>query len=563
MNDALLAQMREAVAAGLKRRTLTKCSRWTENCVIMGKPFPGPFQWKHHPWTKGMHDSNAEWNIGQKAAQMGFTVVAMNKTFFHIDVNRYNCLYLLPTKTPDATDFSATRFDPLLELSPHLTKLFSDVKNVATKRAGSATLYIRGANSRSGLKSIPVSFIVFDEFDEMNQDNIPLAIERTSGQLYKQFWAISTPTVPEHGINGLFLDSTQEHFMFPCPLCQRMTELVWPDSLVICGESATDPDVEKSHIICKECKGTLRHEGKSEFFAKGEWIPFGHSDYNNRGFYINQMYSATIEPPRLAKAYFRGQSDLSAEQEFHNSKMGNPHVVKGARVDDTMITTAISKSTRRMDSPPPSNKWVMMGVDVGSWLHVEISAYKVARVGNDINVMSDCQVLWAGEVLQFEELDRLMKQWAVASCVIDQGPERRKAYEFACRFPGFVKLCYFGKGMNGKMITVDPDRTSHKITVDRTSWLDLGLGRFHTGTIILPPDVPAKYKEQIKSPVRVYRKDEYGNPVGDYISVSKTAKTMQDSATAQDHFGFARCYNEIALPLGACLMTNQSIERFL
>jgi len=211
---------------------------------------------------------------------MGFTVVAMNKTFFHIDVNRYNCLYLLPTKTPDATDFSATRFDPLLELSPHLTKLFSDVKNVATKRAGSATLYIRGANSRSGLKSIPVSFIVFDEFDEMNQDNIPLAIERTSGQLYKQFWAISTPTVPEHGINGLFLDSTQEHFMFPCPLCQRMTELVWPDSLVICGESATDPDVEKSHIICKECKGTLRHEGKSEFFAKGEWIPFGHSDYN-------------------------------------------------------------------------------------------------------------------------------------------------------------------------------------------------------------------------------------------------------------------------------------------
>lgn len=563
MNDALLAQMRETIAAGLKRRTLTKCSRWTENCIIMGKPFPGPFDWKHHPWTREMHDSQAEWNIGQKAAQMGFTVVAMNRTFFHIDVNRYNCLYLLPTKTPDATDFSATRFDPLLEISPHLTKLFSDVKNVATKRAGSATLYIRGANSRSGLKSIPVSFIVFDEYDEMNQDNIPLAVERTSGQLYKQYWAISTPTVPEHGINSLFLDSTMEHFFFDCPLCQKKTELIWPDSLVICGNDINDPDIVKSHIICKECKGELKHEGKPEFFAKGQWIPTGHNDYNNRGFYINQMYSPTIEPVKLAKAYFRAQSDPSAEQEFHNSKMGMPHVVEGARVDDEMINKAILKSNgHRKTSPPPSGMMVMMGVDVGKWLHVEISAYNVKRLGNDINVMSDCLVLWEGEVLQFEELDRLMHDWQVLQCVIDIRPEQRKAYEFACRFWGHVKLCMFGR-TTGKMISVNPAHDSHVVTVDRTSWLDLSLGRFHNGTIALPTDVSAKYKEQIKSPVRIYKKDEYGNPVGDYISVCKNSKAIEDSANAKDHFGFARCYNEIALPLGACLMTNQSIEKFL
>lgn len=552
------------MAAGLKRKTLNKCSRWAENCVIMGGSFPGPIRWDNYAWLQGMHDAESEWVIGQKAAQMGYSISAMNRTFYHMDVHRRSCLYLLPTKTPDASDFSSTRFDPQLELSPHLAKMFSDVKNVGTKRAGSATLYIRGANSRSGLKSVPVSFIVFDEYDEMPAENIPLAIERTSGQLYKQFWAISTPTVPDHGINILFQDSTQEHFFFNCPLCQKLTELIYPDCLKICGEHKNDPDVERTHIICKECKGELKHEGKKEFFRGGQWIPLGNDNYNYRGFYINQMYSPTIEPSRLARAYFDMQRDPSAEQEFYNSKMGLPHIVDGARVDDAMLDHAISKSNRRKnDAAPTRSRLNMMGVDVGKWLDVEIAQYRVERYGNDINLMSECEVLWQGEVLKFEELDQLMHDWSILQCVIDINPERRKAYEFACRFIGHVKMCQFGKSISGKMIDVKPGHDSHIVTVDRTSWLDLALGRFHNKTITLPVDTSQQYRDHIKSPVRVYRKDPYGNPIGDYISVSKGSKAIVDSQNAKDHFAFARLYCEIALPLGACIVTNQSIEKFL
>jgi hypothetical protein len=228
-----------------------------------------------------------------------------------------------------------------------------------------------------------------------------------------------------------------------------------------------------------------------------------------------------------------------------------------------MINHAISKSKRRRDDAPPPTKIIMMGVDVGKWLHYEIAEYRVQRMGNDINVMSDCNVLTQGEVLHFEDLDKLMVQWQVLQCVVDINPERRKAYEFACRFWGHVKLCQFGKSMTGKMIEIKPGDDSHTITVDRTSWLDLALGRFHTRTITLPVDTSQQYKDQIKSPVRVYKKDAYGNPVGDYISVSKNSKAIEDSKNAKDHFAFARLYCEIALPLGACLMTNQNIEKFL
>ena len=152
----------------------------------MGQPFPGPWSFKYHPWIEEMHDAEEEMIVGQKGAQLAFTECVLNKAFFNIDVKGVSVLYVLPANTPDASDFSKARFDPALELSPHLSKLFSHVKNIGHKRAGSANLYIRGSRSRSQLKSIPVGFIILDEVDEMQQANVPLAFERAAGQRTKQ-----------------------------------------------------------------------------------------------------------------------------------------------------------------------------------------------------------------------------------------------------------------------------------------------------------------------------------------------------------------------------------------
>ena len=203
---------------------------------MMGQPIPGLWTFKYHPWLRGMHDAEDRMCIGQKAAQLGYTEAVLNVTFFRLDVEQKSCMYVLPSRTPDASDFSSSRFDAALELSTHLQNLFCDVKNVGHKRAGSANLLLRGANSRGGLKSMPVAFLVFDELDEMNQDNVILGEERVAGQFDWQIWKISTPTAPNHGINAEFLLSTQEHFVFKCPCCSRLTRLIYPDCLVIEGE---------------------------------------------------------------------------------------------------------------------------------------------------------------------------------------------------------------------------------------------------------------------------------------------------------------------------------------
>lgn len=513
----------------------------------MGHPYPGVWTFEHHPWLKEMHDSKCISKVGQKSAQMGYTEWALNVAFHFIDIKRMDVLYVLPNTRPDAADFSSGRFDKALELSEHLSNLFSDVQNVGHKRAGSTNLYIRGSNARSGLKSIPVGLLILDELDEMTQENIPLAMERLMGQIERYDIKLSTPTIPDYGINYYFESSTQDHYSFPCPACSRWIELKFPDSLVVMGESDADPNVQKSYLICTECNATLHHEDKINFMKKAKWIP-QFPGRTEQGFYINQLYSMHLPPSVVARAFHNAKKDPAAEQELYNSKGGMPHIVAGARITDTMIDKCIG-NYRMLDFN--RSGLVTMGVDVGSRvIHVEIDNWQLGGYsGPDLNAYATCQVLAHLEVAEFEDLDKLMYDFAVRFCVIDSQPERRKALEFANRFHGRVYLCRYPVGINGRNVSLSSDDESI-INVDRTSWLDLSLGRFKNGTIVLPSNTTLEYKQHIKAQVRIPKKDANGNPVTRYETPGNRA----------DHYGHARNYAEIALPFSLGMGPSKDIR---
>lgn len=513
----------------------------------MGQPFPGPWTFDHHPWAKAMCDCEAERMVGQKAAQMAFTEVALNKVFYSIDVKGTSCIYILPASTPDASDFSTSRFDPALSLSTHLEGLFSDVKNIGHKRAGSANLFIRGSRSRSQLKSVPVGLAILDEVDEMKQENVPLAFERMSGQLEKQAYLLSTPTLPKFGINEFYINSTQDHFFFRCPHCSRLTELIWPDCFELIGEDQNDPRLQESFVKCKECKKKITPEEKAQALVEtGQWVS-GYTDRLTRGFYINQLYSKTVKPYEIAELFLKAQTNPADEQEFYNSKMGETRIVEGAKITDVHIDECMGNFKKQDISP--AHSLITMGIDVGKWLHVEVDRWALDSniSSGDITILAKCQVLADLKIQHFEELDQLMQQYRVAFAVIDANPERRKAMEFAQRFYGRVRMCFYGRGVSSKQIHLKEEE-EHSMTVDRTSWLDASLGRFRTRRISLPIDISTEYKNHIKEPIRVYEKDKDGNPVSRYVSVG------------DDHYAHARTYAEIALPLAANLSGHQNIS---
>lgn len=535
----------ERISMGLKNKSITTCSRWALNRRILGPPRPGPWTFKWHPWLREMHDSDATLNVGQKSAQMGYTETALNITFFLMDIKGWDVLYVLPATTPDASDFSAARFNGALDLSPHLKAMFHGTQNVGHKKSGTTNLYVRGSRSRAGLKSVPVAGLILDELDEMTQDNIPLAFERMSGQPEHIAWMISTPTVDNYGINKYFNKSTQEYFYFKCPHCSRHTNLQYPESIVITAEKYDDPKIRDTHLICKECKGKLEHQAKTEWLAKGQWVPT-HTDRDSRGFHISQLYSTTVSPVELAQAFISSQRDKSDEQEFYNSKLGIPHIVEGARLTDKDIDECTGDY---LTTGGLSSGFVTMGVDVGKFLHYEIDIWRIppneSTISTDLNVKSRAKVVAFGKAKDFTELDLLIAKYRVAFTVVDRNPETRAALEFAYRHPGHVRLCFYPNGIAGRQIILSQEEPS--LSVDRTSWLDLSLGRFKNRTITVPRNIDDEYRGHIKAPCRVYDKDRNGNPVGKYVS------------TEEDHYAHARLYSEVALPLAASLGVSQTI----
>lgn len=552
MSDELIDYFKKRLAAGLVRQSLTTCSRWAETCRIM-KEDADLVPWSHDrfPWLREMADSKAEENAAQKGAQLGVSEMLLNIGMFNNDVLGRDVLYVLPNQTPDASQFSAARFDPAIEFSPHLSRLYSDVKNVGHKRAGRANFYIRGSQSRAGLKSIPVAVVILDELEEMNQHHVPLAKERLSGQKEKLLWMASTPVLNNMGINKEYREGTQEHFFFPCPLCGRQTELLFPDCLEVIGDDPDSNIVSTSYLKCKECKGKLNHEEKNIWLSKGKWVPTI-LDKSKRTFYINQMYSTTIKPSHIAASFLRSKVSEADEQEFHNSKMGEPHEVAGARISDEMIHAC--KGTYLTKRRPSGNKIITMGIDVGRKCHYEVAEWTLAAYkGNDIHSTAHPVILDAGGIAvnaEMSELDALMKEYRVMSCVIDAHPDRRAAFMFSQRFMGYVRMCVYIVGLSGKQIQVDEKSNEPIIKVDRTSWLDQSLGRYRHGQITLPINIGFEYFEHLKNIVRVPAKDAQGNPINHYVT----------APNKQDHHAHARNYNEIALSFAANFQENIDVD---
>ncbi len=560
----LMQEFRMTIAEGLQSQSLTNCMRWAANRRVMSGDFSGGYSAKHHPWVTEMHNSKASFNYVMKGAQLGITEILINLAFYTIDMLQRDVLYVLPTSR-NASDFSKSRFNTALKLSPYLNGIFTDINSIELKQAGSNTLYIRGSRGDANLKSIPVSVLLLDELDEMSQRAIYLALTRLDGQLSKSVWGISTPTVPNFGIHKLFKDSTQENFCFKCPCCGRQTRLIWPDCVEIIGEGIHDPRCKESFLKCKECGGKLHQEAKPEWLRKATW-EVGNQNGNPdiRGFAISQLYSFTVNPGELVTAHFKGYGDEAANVEFHNSKLGYPYIGDGAKITEDDVEACIKGHSKEDKRPLLGDRLITMGVDQGKWNYVEIAEWYFDQYGNDLNVAAIPKVLY--ETKFHEEdwhiLDDLMYEWQIQACVIDADPQIMEARRFARRFANYVWLCRFRRGVTAKEIVVTDEGDGSPIaTVDRTNWFSAALGRFRQPRrILLPRDVSMEYREHIQAPIRTYvregtveekQKRQTNNLVARYIS------------TGPDHFALARVYNEIALPFAASRTQGEDIENFL
>lgn len=170
-------------------------------------------------------------------------------------------------------------------------------------------LVLAGANSASGLRSMPARYLFLDEVDaypldvEGEGDPISLAIKRTTtfGRRRKVL-ITSTPTLRDQSrVEKEFLRSDQRRYFIPCPHCGHMQWLRWrgyTDSddeqrakayrLVWIDEAKT-----RAGYLCgaADCGAIIEEHHKTKMLLAGEWGATATGDPGVRGYWLSSLYS--------------------------------------------------------------------------------------------------------------------------------------------------------------------------------------------------------------------------------------------------------------------------------
>ena len=393
-----------------------------------------PFQILNHEYQIDPLQGHYKRQCYKKGAQLGFTAIEILRTVHSMIYGRYpqGALYLFPTRD-DVTDFSRGRFKPLIEENPPIKRFVKNTDSVNIKRIGKAMLYLRGARvgqtiegekkSASQLKSIPVDAIRFDEVDEMDPEMVQLALERISHSEVQEEVYLSTPSIPEFGIDKLYQESDQRIWEIKCEKCGKYTclELEFPDCLV----RRPNGDVVR---ICVHCRDREIHP------RDGRWTALYPDNDEMVGWWISQLNSMYVNPKTILDLFENPPNGNISE--VYNSKLGMAHISVENRLTRNNVYRCCSEDAMGVTDKGPC----AMGVDVGRELHVVIGKRIAER---------QWKIVKMARVESLMDVHDLASRFNVRCGVIDLYPETRKVRDFSLVEPYDVYGCDYREHQKG------------------------------------------------------------------------------------------------------------------
>lgn len=452
----------------------------------------GQFTVTGHEYQIEPMQSPSRVRVWKKGGQMGFTEIEVLRTLHGMIYGHYpkGVMYLFPT-SDDVSDFSKARFQPLIADNPdaigsHVQS--TDAANI--KRIGSGMLYLRGAKSTQmiegikkdapKLRSVPADKVVFDERDLMDDAMIEMALIRMAHSEIKEEAYLSTPSIPDYGIDRMYEESNQCIWMIKCEKCGRecCLELDFPE----CVQVGKDG---KARRVCVKCGAEL-------IPGAGYWVP-RYKDREIDGRWIGQLNLLSVDPGDILKKFQNPPN--GNPQEVYNSMLAMAYISAENRLTTSDVYICCGQEIMRTHDYGPCG----MGVDVkGSELHVVIGK-RVAQGRR--------RIIWIGTVPEFEDLHDLVKRFNIRFAAIDYLPETRKAREFQKTSGIGAYLIYYRDSVKqGERI----DDVSAVMDVARTEICDVTHKAVMDKLYILPRRSPIMedYAKQMSNLAKVLEVDD-------------------------------------------------------
>lgn len=471
---------------------------------------PGKWRTSRTPYLKDIMDdlstvSPIQEVIVMKGAQVGFTELGNNWTGYVIDHAPGPMLSVMP-RDEDAKKNSKIRIAPMIESSERLSMRVKDARTrdsgntVLQKDFAGGVLYMTGANSAAGLRSMPVRYLNLDEVDEYpgdlegQGDPVGLARKRTATfSSKKKILMGSTPTIEGRSrIESAFKQTNQKYYFVPCPECGHMQVLVWSNMKWEWGKPSTvHYECEKNGCKIKNWQKTwmLDPANGAEWRATAE----GKSEVVN-GYHLSSLYSPvgwfSWEEAVAEWEEARDEKNLEKLKTFINTTLGETWKDAGEAPDWKKIYDR--REPYKRNTLPDGVCFLTAGVDVQEdRIEVEVVGW-----GRNKRSWSIDYRVFPGDTNNLESeawkaMDELVEEvWQTSGgadlplklTAIDTGYRTQTVYNWCRKYP--ITKVIAVKGSEGQSVLMSEPRAVDVKLSNKRRKIRRGLKLFTIGTSV-------------------------------------------------------------------------------
>ena len=430
----------------------TICDFITQHTYLNGQKF----SFAGHEYQQEILNDPAQTIVIVKSAQLGISEMSARLALARCAlIDGFSTIYTLPSASA-AQSFMKTRITPVVDSSPYLSELVSgDVDNSSVKRFSNSYLYLKGCQVDRQAISVPADLLVCDEVNNSDQDVMTLFESRLIHSRYAMRVFLSTPSIPNYGIDRMFKQSKRKYNLCKCNHCAEWFIPDYFDHVRVPGFDEPLDRINKSHfgdpafrwmdayVACPKCGKPV-----DMVAAERNWVVENPNDaFVDSGYQISPFDCPTIiKPAALVKASVSYDRPI----DFHNQRLG--HSLEDRETSlarDELIEVTIK------DHPSGAHSYVL-GLDMGSTCWACICAV----LADQTLIVVRVEAIPLHRVV--DRVVELTKQYRLRMTVVDRGPMTEAVYQIQQKVRNsFAAVFVQSKGID-LFKTIDRDANADK-----------------------------------------------------------------------------------------------------
>lgn len=518
----------------LNKFTMASIPEWiVKNTTINGEPY----SFKDHEYQYVILADGGREIVVRKCSQVGLSETSARMALALCAVTRgYTVAYTLPT-AGFASTFMKTRIDPVIEGSDYLKDMLSgELDNTEVKKLGDSFLYLRGAQSSNAPISVPCDHLVHDEVDFSDPEVLSQYQSRLTHSKYKRKTKLSTPTLPDRGIDYEFKRSRRNFNIVKCSCCNNYFIPDYFKHVRVPGFTGDLRDINKANlhtfryvdafVECPKCGGRPSLQPNHR-----EWVCENPGDnYVASGYQVSPFDAPNIITPGFL---VEASTQYKRYVDFINFGLGLPTLDTDATLTIDELESCLDQQIEEVSGS------IVMGIDMGMTCHIVIGR---VRSDSSVRIVHVEQVPVSKIRLRYAELRRA---WAPRITIMDSQPYTETVIHLQESDPRLYGAVYTRqKGLS--LFSVldreeDRDEGEHdlrQININRDRALDSLMDFIRTGLLTKRRcELDDTWKAQLTDMRRVKDWDSQSQEV-----VYRWMKSEQ----GEDHFHHATLYMYVA-----------------